>query len=336
MVATLVEPKIIEQLVFEGSNDEQLVVDIADGTIDDQTFVDDANFLIDSSEFFTDDALHDYLLQIGQIPLLKGIEEERALAQRIEQGDQEAKDILVSANLRLVVSVAKKYMKCGIPLLDLIQEGNLGLMRAAEKFDYTKNYKFSTYATYWIRQAITRSIADDARLIRWPVHMVDFYNRMRRTIQTMTTELGREPSEQEIADRMLQPLEKVQHAMSLSGQQPTSLDKPIGNDASGTSDESLLGDFIADTEFDTAHTVMQSLMRDDVLQALDKLTPRERRVIIMRFGLADGQEHTLEEIGREFGITRERIRQIEGKALRRLRHPAWSKTLKQYYADIAS
>jgi len=271
-----------------------------------------------------DDPVRMYLKEIGKVPLLTP-EEEIELAKRMEQGDPEAKRRLAEANLRLVVSIAKRYVGRGMLFLDLIQEGNLGLIKAVEKFDYKKGYKFSTYATWWIRQAITRAIADQARTIRIPVHMVETINKLIRVQRQLLQELGREPTPEEIANEMDMPVEKVREIMKIS-QEPVSLETPIGEE-----EDSHLGDFIPDEEAPApAETASFTLLKEQLLEVLDTLTPREEKVLRLRFGLDDGRARTLEEVGREFNVTRERIRQIEAKALRKLRHPSRSKKLKDY------
>ena len=271
-----------------------------------------------------EDPVRMYLKEIGKIPLLS-MEEETYLAKKMELGDNEARKQLAEANLRLVVSIAKRYVGRGMQLLDLIQEGNLGLIKAVEKFDYRKGYKFSTYATWWIRQAITRAIADQARTIRIPVHMVETINRLIRTQRQLVQELGREPSLEEIAVRMDLPPERVNEIQKIA-QEPVSLETPIGEE-----EDSHLGDFIQDDQ--VAVPVDQAtftLLREQLMEALKTLTDREQKVLRLRFGLDDGRPRTLEEVGREFQVTRERIRQIEAKALRKLRHPSRSKKLKDY------
>ena len=271
-----------------------------------------------------EDPVRMYLKEIGKIPLLS-TDEEIELARRMESGDGEARKQLAEANLRLVVSIAKRYVGRGMQLLDLIQEGNLGLIKAVEKFDYRKGYKFSTYATWWIRQAITRSIADQARTIRIPVHMVETINRLIRTQRQLVQELGREPSEEEIAARMDLPVERVQEIRKIS-QEPVSLETPIGEE-----EDSHLGDFIQDDQVAVpADQAAFTLLREQLMEALETLTEREQKVLRLRFGLDDGRPRTLEEVGKEFHVTRERIRQIEAKALRKLRHPSRSKKLKDY------
>ena len=272
----------------------------------------------------TEDPVRMYLKEIGNVPLLSG-EEEVELAKRVEQGDEEAKKKLTEANLRLVVSIAKKYVGRGMPFLDLIQEGNMGLMKAVDKFDYTKGYKFSTYATWWIRQAITRGIADTGRTIRVPVHMVETINKTLRMTRTLLQELGREPTPEEVAARLNVPGARVREVLKIS-RDPVSLDTPIGEE-----DDSHLGDFIEDdTALSPSDSAAFSMLREELKSALESLTDRERQVIELRFGLLDGRARTLEEVGKEFNVTRERIRQIEAKALRKLRHPSRSKRLKDF------
>ncbi len=261
----------------------------------------------------TEDPVRMYLKEIGNVPLLTS-EEEVELAKRVEQGDEEAKKKLTEANLRLVVSIAKKYVGRGMPFLDLIQEGNMGLMKAVDKFDYTKGYKFSTYATWWIRQAITRGIADTGRTIRVPVHMVETINKTLRMTRTLLQELGREPTPEEVAERLNVPVSRVREVLKIS-RDPVSLDTPIGEE-----DDSHLGDFIEDdTVLSPADSATFSMLREELSTALESLTERERQVVRLRFGLEDGRARTLEEVGKEFNVTRERIRQIEAKALRKLR-----------------
>ena len=271
-----------------------------------------------------DDSVRLYLREIGKIPLLTG-EQEVMLAKRIEAGDKAAKDAMAEANMRLVVSIAKKYIGRGLDLLDLIQEGNTGLLRAVEKFDYTKGYKFSTYATWWIRQAITRAIADQARTIRIPVHMVETINKLIRTQRRLVQELGREPLPEEIAAEMEMDVDKVNHILKIK-QDIVSLEAPVGEE-----EDSQLGDFIADEDSLTPEeAATHQLLKEHVNSVLALLTPREQKILRMRFGLEDGRSHTLEEVGQEFGVTRERIRQIEAKALAKLRKHRESKKLKDY------
>lgn len=271
-----------------------------------------------------DDPVRMYLKEIGKVPLLSG-EEEIDLAKRMEDGDEWAKQKLCEANLRLVVSIAKRYVGRGMLFLDLIQEGNLGLIKAVEKFDWRKGYKFSTYATWWIRQAITRAIADQARTIRIPVHMVETINKLIRVSRQLLQELGREPKPEEIGKEMDMPVEKVREILKIA-QEPVSLETPIGEE-----EDSHLGDFIPDNDAPApADAAAFSMLKEQLIEVLDTLTPREKRVLELRFGIKDGKARTLEEVGREFDVTRERIRQIEAKALRKLKHPSRSKKLKDY------
>ena len=271
-----------------------------------------------------DDPVRMYLREIGKIPLLS-YEKELELAKRILDGDEEAKQELAEANIRLVVSIAKKYVGRGMLFLDLIQEGNMGLIKAVEKFDYTKGFKFSTYATWWIRQAITRAIADQARTIRIPVHMVETINRLIRTSRHLLQQLGREPTPEEIAEEMEISVDKVMEIQKIA-QDPVSLETPIGEE-----DDSHLGDFIQDEDSPAPHDAASyTLLREQLEEVMGTLTPREAKVLKLRFGLEDGKARTLEEVGKEFDVTRERIRQIEAKALRKLRHPSRSKKLRDY------
>ena len=271
-----------------------------------------------------DDPVRMYLKEIGKVPLLS-TEEEIELAKRMELGDEEARRRLAEANLRLVVSIAKRYVGRGMQFLDLIQEGNLGLIKAVEKFEYKKGYKFSTYATWWIRQAITRAIADQARTIRIPVHMVETINRLVRTQRQLVQSLGREPSPEEIANAMEIPVERVREVMKIA-MDPVSLETPIGEE-----EDSHLGDFIQDEQVAVpVDAATYTLLREQLTEVLDTLSEREQKVLRLRFGLDDGRPRTLEEVGRDFNVTRERIRQIEAKALRKLRHPSRSKKLKDY------
>ena len=271
-----------------------------------------------------EDPVRMYLKEIGKVPLLSA-EEEIELAKRMENGDQEAKKRLAEANLRLVVSIAKRYVGRGMLFLDLIQEGNLGLIKAVEKFDYRKGYKFSTYATWWIRQAITRAIADQARTIRIPVHMVETINKLIRVSRQLFQELGREPTPEEISEEMGMPVDRVREILKIS-QEPVSLETPIGEE-----EDSHLGDFIQDDNVPVpAEAASFTLLREQLVEVLGTLTEREQKVLRLRFGLDDGRARTLEEVGKEFNVTRERIRQIEAKALRKLRHPSRSRKLKDY------
>ena len=272
----------------------------------------------------TDDPVRMYLKEIGKIPLLTA-DEEIELAKRMEKGDPEAKRRLAESNLRLVVSIAKRYTGRGMQFLDLIQEGNLGLIKAVEKFDYKKGYKFSTYATWWIRQAITRAIADQARTIRIPVHMVETINKVKKVSSQLLHEYGHDPSAEEIAERLDMPVDKVREIMRVA-QEPVSLETPIGEE-----EDSHLGDFIPDDDAPVpAEAASQTLLKEQLADVLKTLTPREEKVLRLRFGLEDGRPRTLEEVGKEFNVTRERIRQIEAKALRKLRHPSRSKKLRDF------
>ena len=271
-----------------------------------------------------DDSVKVYLKEIGRVPLLTP-EEEIELAMRINNDDEDAKKRLLEANLRLVVSIAKRYVGRGMQLLDLIQEGNLGLIKAVDKFDYTKGFKFSTYATWWIRQAITRAIADHSKLIRIPVHMVETMNKVKKVKNQLLHEKDREPTEEEIAEKLDIPVEKVREILRVA-QEPVSLETPIGEE-----EDSHLGDFIPDDEAQApVDAASQALMREQLTEVLKTLTPREARVLSLRYGLEDGNPKTLEEVGKEFNVTRERIRQIEAKALRKLRHPSRSKKLRDF------
>ena len=287
-----------------------------------QEEINDTDALADS--FSTDDPVRMYLKEIGKVPLLNP-EEELELATRMSQGDEEARHRMTEANLRLVVSIAKRYVGRGMLFLDLIQEGNLGLIKAVEKFDHTKGYKFSTYATWWIRQAITRAIADQARTIRIPVHMVETINKTIRVSRQLLQELGHDPSAEEIARELDMPVEKVRDILKIS-QEPVSLETPIGEE-----EDSHLGDFIPDEDAsEPSEAASFSLLREQLEEVLDTLAPREKKVLELRFGIVDGRTRTLEEVGKEFNVTRERIRQIEAKALRKLRHPSRSKKLRDF------
>ena len=320
--------KILDFL--ETSNIDVLrITDNDDDTVDDEILLDDEEEVevekIDLSVpdgVSIEDPVRMYLKEIGKVPLLSA-EEEIELAKRMELGDQEAKKRLAEANLRLVVSIAKRYVGRGMLFLDLIQEGNLGLIKAVEKFDYRKGYKFSTYATWWIRQAITRAIADQARTIRIPVHMVETINKLIRVSRQLLQELGREPTPEEIAKEMDMPVERVREILKIS-QEPVSLETPIGEE-----EDSHLGDFIQDDNVPVpADAAAFTLLKEQLEEVLGTLTEREQKVLTLRFGLEDGRARTLEEVGKEFNVTRERIRQIEAKALRKLRHPSRSRKIK--------
>ena len=311
---------------------ESMGVEIIEGF--DETSTDDLDFDIPSEQsqdsnavtdmVSTDDPVKVYLKEIGRVPLLSP-EEEIDLAIRISDGDQKAKKRLSEANLRLVVSIAKRYLGRGMQFLDLIQEGNLGLIKAVEKFDYTKGFKFSTYATWWIRQAITRAIADQARTIRIPVHMVETINKVKKVSSQLLHTNGHEPTADEIAEELDMPVEKVREIMRAS-LEPMSLETPIGEE-----EDSHLGDFISDDDAPApADVASHTLLKEQLTEVLDTLTPREEKVLRLRFGIGDGRSRTLEEVGKEFDVTRERIRQIEAKALRKLRHPSRSKKLKDF------
>ena len=313
---------------------EELGVDLLNDDVDEEPDIEDLKEVEDlkldeitdtSYEGINvDDPVRMYLREIGRIPLLT-FDEELDLAKKILKGDEEAKQKLAESNLRLVVSIAKKYVGRGMLFLDLIQEGNMGLIKAVEKFDYTKGFKFSTYATWWIRQAITRAIADQARTIRIPVHMVETINKLIRTSRHLLQQMGREPTPEEIAAEMEIPVEKVMEIQKIA-QDPVSLETPIGEE-----DDSHLGDFIQDDDSPEPHdSAAYTLLKEQLEEVMNTLTPREAKVLKLRFGLEDGKARTLEEVGREFEVTRERIRQIEAKALRKLRHPSRSKKLRDY------
>ncbi len=327
----------IEEVTLDAEHMEKLYdmleeqgIEIIEDLIDDIESLDlstvntEAYAADDGSEaMIVDDPVKVYLKEIGKVPLLSGTEEIE-LAKRMSEGDEYAKDRLAEANLRLVVSIAKRYVGRGMHFLDLIQEGNLGLIKAVEKFDHEKGYKFSTYATWWIRQAITRAIADQARTIRIPVHMVETINRVMRVSRQLVQELGREPSSAEIAKELGQPEEKIREILKIA-LDPVSLETPIGEE------DSHLGDFIPDEDIPApVEATSHIMLREQLAEVLDTLTPRESKVLQLRFGLIDGRQRTLEEVGREFNVTRERIRQIESKALRKLRHPSRSKKLKDF------
>jgi len=307
---------------FTEEDDDDLEPDML---LDDEEAEDYANIDMSVPEGVSlEDPVRMYLKEIGKVPLLSA-EEEMELAKRIEEGDEAAKKRLSEANLRLVVSIAKRYVGRGMQFLDLIQEGNLGLMKAVEKFDFRKGYKFSTYATWWIRQAITRAIADQARTIRIPVHMVETINKLIRVQRQLLQEYGREPIPEEIAKEMGVPVERVREIMKIS-QEPVSLETPIGEE-----EDSHLGDFVEDDHVPTPpEAAAYTLLGEQLKEVLDTLTDREQKVLRLRFGLDDGRARTLEEVGKEFKVTRERIRQIEAKALRKLRHPSRSRKLKDY------
>ncbi len=304
-------PPVDEDLLLNGEEDVELVdLENIDLSIPDGVSI--------------EDPVRMYLKEIGKVPLLTA-EEEIDLARRMEDGDESARKRLAEANLRLVVSIAKRYVGRGMLFLDLIQEGNLGLIKAVEKFDYHKGYKFSTYATWWIRQAITRAIADQARTIRIPVHMVETINKLIRVSRQLLQELGREPSPEEISEVMEMPVERVREIIKIS-QEPVSLETPIGEE-----EDSHLGDFIQDDNVPVpAEAAANTLLKEQLTEVLETLTEREQKVLRLRFGLDDGKARTLEEVGKEFKVTRERIRQIEAKALRKLRHPSRSRKLKDY------
>ena len=310
--------------LYNAFNENNIAI-ISEGEEGDDT---GSKLILDDNDLTKDLTINDpvrmYLKEIGQIKLLT-LSEESELADRIVNGDEEAKNTLAEANLRLVVSIAKRYVGRGMLFLDLIQEGNIGLMKAVEKFDVTKGYKFSTYATWWIRQAITRAIADQARTIRVPVHMVETINKLARVQRQLTLELNREPSEDELAEKMGTSVEKVREIYKIS-QDPVSLETPIGEE-----DDSHLGDFIKDEgNLSPEEYATNEMLKDEISQVLETLTEREEKVIRLRFGLEDGKPRTLEEVGQMFGVTRERIRQIEAKALRKLRHPSRSRKLRDY------
>ncbi len=318
------EANNIDVLRISGDTDDEPDMDI-DDIISDEEEVDMENIDLSVPEGVSiEDPVRMYLKEIGKVPLLSA-EREIELAMRMEEGDEDAKKELAEANLRLVVSIAKRYVGRGMLFLDLIQEGNLGLIKAVEKFDYHKGYKFSTYATWWIRQAITRAIADQARTIRIPVHMVETINKLIRVSRQLLQELGREPLPEEIAKELDMPVERVREILKIS-QEPVSLETPIGEE-----EDSHLGDFIQDDNVPVpAEAAAQTLLKEQLDEVLDTLTEREQKVLRLRFGMNDGRARTLEEVGKEFDVTRERIRQIEAKALRKLRHPSRSRKLRDY------
>lgn len=309
-VLRITDDDVDDEMLLDVDDEEEIEVEKIDLSVPDGVSI--------------EDPVRMYLKEIGKVPLLSA-EEEIELAKRMELGDQEAKKRLAEANLRLVVSIAKRYVGRGMLFLDLIQEGNLGLIKAVEKFDYRKGYKFSTYATWWIRQAITRAIADQARTIRIPVHMVETINKLIRVSRQLLQELGREPTPEEIAEEMKMPVERVREILKIS-QEPVSLETPIGEE-----EDSHLGDFIKDDNVPVpADAATFTLLKEQLEEVLGTLTEREQKVLTLRFGLEDGRARTLEEVGKEFNVTRERIRQIEAKALRKLRHPSRSRKLKDY------
>lgn len=325
-VLDFLEASGVDVLRISGNDEELILDDDADiEKMDDEEEIELDKIDLSVPEGVSiEDPVRMYLKEIGKVSLLTA-DEEIELAKRMEQGDEEAKKRLAEANLRLVVSIAKRYVGRGMLFLDLIQEGNLGLIKAVEKFDYRKGYKFSTYATWWIRQAITRAIADQARTIRIPVHMVEMINKLIRVSRQLLQELGREPTPEEIAEEMKMPVDRVREILKIS-QEPVSLETPIGEE-----EDSHLGDFIQDDNVPVpADAAAFTLLKEQLIEVLGTLTEREQKVLRLRFGLDDGRARTLEEVGKEFNVTRERIRQIEAKALRKLRHPSRSRKLKDY------
>ena len=325
-VLDFLEASGVDVLRISGNDEELILDDDADiEKMDDEEEIELDKIDLSVPEGVSiEDPVRMYLKEIGKVSLLTA-DEEIELAKRMEQGDEEAKKRLAEANLRLVVSIAKRYVGRGMLFLDLIQEGNLGLIKAVEKFDYRKGYKFSTYATWWIRQAITRAIADQARTIRIPVHMVETINKLIRVSRQLLQELGREPTPEEIAEEMKLPVDRVREILKIS-QEPVSLETPIGEE-----EDSHLGDFIQDDNVPVpADAAAFTLLKEQLIEVLGTLTEREQKVLRLRFGLDDGRARTLEEVGKEFNVTRERIRQIEAKALRKLRHPSRSRKLKDY------
>ena len=320
-VFEFLENKGIVAMVPDSSTDDDIILDVDDEPTEEE--LENIELAVPDGVSI-EDPVRMYLKEIGKVPLLTA-EEEKNLAMRMENGDMDAKKRLAEANLRLVVSIAKRYVGRGMLFLDLIQEGNLGLIKAVEKFDYRKGYKFSTYATWWIRQAITRAIADQARTIRIPVHMVETINKLIRVQRQLLQEKGREPYPEEIAEKMNLPVERVREIQKIS-QEPVSLETPIGEE-----EDSHLGDFIQDDNVPVpAEAAAFTLLKEQLVEVLGTLTEREQKVLRLRFGLDDGRARTLEEVGKEFNVTRERIRQIEAKALRKLRHPSRSRKLKDY------
>ena len=325
-VLDFLEASGVDVLRISGNDEELILDDDADiEKMDDEEEIELDKIDLSVPEGVSiEDPVRMYLKEIGKVSLLTA-DEEIELAKRMEQGDEDAKKRLAEANLRLVVSIAKRYVGRGMLFLDLIQEGNLGLIKAVEKFDYRKGYKFSTYATWWIRQAITRAIADQARTIRIPVHMVETINKLIRVSRQLLQELGREPTPEEIAEEMKMPVDRVREILKIS-QEPVSLETPIGEE-----EDSHLGDFIQDDNVPVpADAAAFTLLKEQLIEVLGTLTEREQKVLRLRFGLDDGRARTLEEVGKEFNVTRERIRQIEAKALRKLRHPSRSRKLKEY------
>ena len=320
-VFEFLENKGVVAMVPESDADDDIILDVDDEPTEEE--LENIELAVPDGVSI-EDPVRMYLKEIGKVPLLTA-EEEKDLAMKMEAGDMNAKKRLAEANLRLVVSIAKRYVGRGMLFLDLIQEGNLGLIKAVEKFDYRKGYKFSTYATWWIRQAITRAIADQARTIRIPVHMVETINKLIRVQRQLLQELGREPYPEEIAEKMSLPVERVREIQKIS-QEPVSLETPIGEE-----EDSHLGDFIQDDNVPVpAEAAAFTLLKEQLVEVLGTLTDREQKVLCLRFGLDDGRARTLEEVGKEFDVTRERIRQIEAKALRKLRHPSRSRKLKDY------
>ena len=331
-----IQEELLEAGIVSESSDEDLLEDIDDMDIEDEgESVDDYSSYIYNAEiageFKNNDPVKQYLRETGKYPVLKTKEEEVELAKRIAAGDEKAKEQLTNCNLKLVISIAKHYVNRGMHFLDLIQEGNIGLMKAVDKFDYTKGYKFSTYATWWIRQAITRALADQARTIRIPVHMVETINKITRTSRKLTQKLNRDPTAEEISAELGGTLsaERIRE-IQLIAMDPLSLEKPVGEE-----EDSHVGDFIEDKDnVSPVKYANDSLLKDKLSEILSELTDKEERIIRLRFGLDDGRTHTLEEVGKEFNVTRERIRQIEAKAIKKLRHPSRTKQLKDYLDDI--